>query len=589
MQHNLRHYLTLPFTIDLRTLALFRVCLGWMVLADLVMRLCDLTAFHTDAGVVPRIPAIFYGNNWAFSLHFASGSAIWQIILITIHGLFAFALLVGYRTRIATFFTLFLTISIQQRNHYILQGSDILLTLLLFWSLFLPLGARFSFDEGLNKTPTRSNSVVSMATAALLLQAMSVYFFSALLKNTPEWRTDATSVLFALQGGAYGSTLGHWFSQFKWLTHVLSIYVWYLEFLGPFLMFISIYYIPARLLMQFLFISMHIGFLFLLSVGQFPWISITSLLAFTPGTVWTWIGQKVSTKEREGIVIYYDKPCGFCQKISLILRSFLLFPHTRVLAAQEHPDIYAIMQKNNSWVVTDHSGQAYIHWQAMLILFKNSPIFGWLFPLLNLQLLRNLGNTFYYWVANNRSFLSEKTYPWLVMRAQSITTYWLTNLIVFVFIIIMFLSNIHSVLVERFPLPQTLQQALYGFNLYQYWNMFAVTKPFQYWYVAQGKTKNGKVVDVYRGNFDETLFKPSTAMGASDWDPNFRWRKFVTNLWSYKNTLLPPFYSGYLCNKWNAKHSKQDALTSIKILYVEGGGAFQMKPEESLINEIKCG
>ena len=42
------------FSIDLRSLAAFRMALGVLLLADLVMRAQDLSAHYTDWGVLPR-------------------------------------------------------------------------------------------------------------------------------------------------------------------------------------------------------------------------------------------------------------------------------------------------------------------------------------------------------------------------------------------------------------------------------------------------------------------------------------------------------------------------------------------------------
>src|SRR5690349_23638509 len=46
--------ITQIFGIDLRTLALFRVCLALIILLDLALRARDLTAHYSDYGVLPR-------------------------------------------------------------------------------------------------------------------------------------------------------------------------------------------------------------------------------------------------------------------------------------------------------------------------------------------------------------------------------------------------------------------------------------------------------------------------------------------------------------------------------------------------------
>jgi hypothetical protein len=580
-------YLTLPFAIDLRSLALFRVMLGLMVIADLILRSRDLTAFYTDDGVFPRDVAIQNGLAESFSLHFANGTATFQAALFLVHGFFALLLIVGYRTRIVTLICLVLTISLQVRNPHILQGSDILLTLMLFWSLFLPLGARFSFDEALNKTPPQSNHYVSMASAALLIQAMCVYFFSAVMKDAyPEWSTTYTGVLYALRGGAYGTFLGQWFGQFETLARWLTIYVMYLEFYGPFLMLISGYFAPARLVMQFLFITMHLGFLLFLGVGQFPWISITSLIAFTPSAFWDFLAKLTRRSKTTAVRIYYDEPCGFCRKISLILRSLLVLPEAPVEPAQSTPNVRTILENHNSWVVMDETGKPSIRWEAMLTLFRYSPVWWWLTPVLSIRPLSNAGTRFYFWVAKNRERIAEKSAPYLVLSEESFRPPWITSLIVFGLIVIMLWANVSYALNKS--MPGRLDAALRGFNLYQPWVMFIHTPPERYWYLARGITKTGNVVDVYRGALGEPSNSPPKYATEGGWDPNYRWRKFVTNLWYSNLASLRPYYAAHLCRRWNHSHSPDDRLERLTVMFSVGGGGSNLPTEKYPWEEFDC-
>ena len=135
------------FGCDLRTLALFRVSLALVLLADLINRSWFLTAHYTDAGVLPRNELIDWSSPWRFSLHLLNGTTFFQALMFAIAILFALALLVGYRTRLATIVSWILIVSLQTRNPIFNQGGDDLIALLLFWGMFLPLGARFSFEE----------------------------------------------------------------------------------------------------------------------------------------------------------------------------------------------------------------------------------------------------------------------------------------------------------------------------------------------------------------------------------------------------------------------------------------------------------
>ena len=90
------------FGFDLRSLAAFRIGLALIILADLIIRSRDIKAHYTDFGVLPRT-ALIDGilNPWYWSVHLISGQPLVQTLLFLFAGLVAFALLVGYRTRLA--------------------------------------------------------------------------------------------------------------------------------------------------------------------------------------------------------------------------------------------------------------------------------------------------------------------------------------------------------------------------------------------------------------------------------------------------------------------------------------------------------
>ncbi len=236
------------FGIDLRTLALFRVCLGLWLIVDLIIRAGHLTAHYTDFGVLPRAEAISHISPWRLSIHLINGSTAFQAILFILAGVFALCLVLGYRTRIATIVSWVLLLSLQNRNPILLQGGDNLALMLLFWGMFLPLGARFSIDEALNsRTEAVPNSFASVATMAILVQCMSVYFFSAFLKSGPEWMPDGTAVYYALHVDRFASPLAVWFRQFDLPMRGLTYFVWWLELIGPLLMFAPFFRVPLRL------------------------------------------------------------------------------------------------------------------------------------------------------------------------------------------------------------------------------------------------------------------------------------------------------------------------------------------------------
>src|SRR5438067_820119 len=91
------------WSLDLRSLAVFRIGLALVILFDLMIRASDLEAFYTDFGILPRAPYLQnFADQWFVSLHMMSGTFLVQACLFLLAGIFTFLMLVGYRTRLFT-------------------------------------------------------------------------------------------------------------------------------------------------------------------------------------------------------------------------------------------------------------------------------------------------------------------------------------------------------------------------------------------------------------------------------------------------------------------------------------------------------
>lgn len=274
--------------IDIRSLALFRIGLALMLLGDLITRARDLQAHYTDDGVLPR-DLLNSGilEHWIISFHSISGLWEVQLILFILAGLFAFALLIGYYTRIASILSWIFLISLQARNPLVLQGGDTVLRLLAFWAIFLPLEGCWSLDSLLDREPKRSPQVVSVATLGLLLQVCFIYWFTALLKSHPIWTTDGTAVWYALSNEFFSKPLGIYLLNFPGLLKVLSFGTYYLECYGPFIAFSPICTGPLRLATALVFILFHlVGLNLTMELGIFPYVCVVAWLVFIPGWFW---------------------------------------------------------------------------------------------------------------------------------------------------------------------------------------------------------------------------------------------------------------------------------------------------------------
>ncbi len=275
------------FGIDVRALAVFRICLALILIFDLSVRSFALIANYTDFGVLPLdfYFSIFNNTGWV-SLHLISGSILFQVALFIIAGLFALALLVGYKTRLATIVSWFLLISLHSRNPTILQGGDIMLRVLVFWAMFLPLNVKYSIDVKLGNIRQNKKSILSFGTAGILLQVAFVYFFSALLKTGNEWFPNGTAIYYALQSDQFATHFGKFLLNFPDIMFGLTYFTYFLELIGPILLFIPFFFKQFRSITTFAFIILLVGMALSLNLGHFPFVGLTGMLLFLPSWVW---------------------------------------------------------------------------------------------------------------------------------------------------------------------------------------------------------------------------------------------------------------------------------------------------------------
>lgn len=69
------------FEVDLRTLAIFRIIAGMMVIVDVILRYRSLNFFYTDKGAVPLEHLLPHIPIRRFSIHTVSGDPIFIFIL----------------------------------------------------------------------------------------------------------------------------------------------------------------------------------------------------------------------------------------------------------------------------------------------------------------------------------------------------------------------------------------------------------------------------------------------------------------------------------------------------------------------------
>jgi len=582
--HPLLARLKLVFSFDLRSLALFRVMLAVLLLWDLALRSFDLSAFYTDDGVLPLEFWLSLNNQWHWSLHAASGTLWWQVLLFLLAACFAVGLLLGYRTRAMAFASFVLLASLLNRNTLILHGADILLVVMSFWALFLPIGARWSIDAALQPelrdnpneqrfNPNAPQLHFSVATIAVVFQVLYLYFFTALLKTGDAWVTRFDAAFYAVSLEQFATPIAIWARQFPALFSLGTVYVIVVEFLAPLLVLMPFLWPKLRLLGVLLLASLHAGFLLMLHIGLFPLVDFMSLSVLIPSALWiAWQQHRQGTRSylaMNKIIIHYDEDCGFCLKMCLVLREFLLSSSVSIVPAQRDPSIHAIMVANNSWVVQDHTGATYLHWHAMQLLFMQrwpfKPI-GWF---MGLAPFMALGNGVYRWVANNRDTMSRVTarvFPW---RNLSLRPSVLGSVIAGFFFYAVTVYNVTGLPNNRSYRGDMVTVAISATRLNQRWDMFAPFPMTQSRYPqVPGKNRRGEAVNLFPGTDTDPNWQPPEYLVPVF--GGYRWRKYMDRVQTHSNNTVRSSYGRYLCRTHNSGlvNKSPEQLATFEVWFV---------------------
>lgn len=333
---------------DTRALSLMRILISILLLLDLMIRLTDLEAFYSNTGVLP-LNSLFENlwNPYFISIHTISG--LWQVQLV----LFMFAffcagmLLIGYRTTLFTFLNWFMLLSLHNRNGLILQGGDDLLRMVLFWSMFIPWGERYSCDRLLDPVKSNPQPLFSIALLAYLLQLCYIYTGSALLKG-PEWNSAYTAMYYAYSVDqiTYPTTKLIYFHPE--LLKALTCFAYYFELLIPVLFFIPFRHGLFRTITVGSIILFHFLNSITLFIGLFPYIGMATSIGVLPSS-------------------YMDKFDLFIQKIRLRFIPFYLWVASGLN--------YFISWKRPTYI---HS-QLYIKIKTAFLIFLTFFVFDWNF------------------------------------------------------------------------------------------------------------------------------------------------------------------------------------------------------------------
>ena len=277
--------------LELRALALWRMLAAGLILADLAWRAFDLSAMYTDEGLLPRQArqALWAPQAPSLSLHMLSGHALAQGVLFVAAALAAVGMGLGYKTPWMVALSWLLLTSLHARNPVVLHRGDMALRVMMFWSMWLPLGQRWSLDARQTlaaddaRAPRPPGRVGGLAAWAITAQWTALYWVSVMHKDGLAWRAEGTAVYYALQLDDFVTPLGRWLGQRPSWSAPLTAMTLALELAAPALLWAPWPRAAARRAAIALGIALHGGLMLTMRLDLFMPIMMAGWLVFWPG------------------------------------------------------------------------------------------------------------------------------------------------------------------------------------------------------------------------------------------------------------------------------------------------------------------
>lgn len=499
------------FGADLRSLAVLRIVLALIVLLDVAWRAQDLKAHYSDAGPLPRDIAMDMLTEWRWSLYFLNGSVAFQALLLSLTAAAACAMLVGLRTRTMTIIVWILIVSIQARNPLVLNSSASLLRLLLFWAMFLPLGAWWSLDRRQRQESARpSPRFLSFATVGLFAQIAFMYVFTALLKTGDQWRSDGTALYYVFGARQLTRDLGDFLWQYETLLRWLTFGSLGLELIAPILLFSPVLTGPIRTAALASIMAFQFGIYLTLDIGLFPWTSALCMVCFLPAWFWDHVLPWAQARRHRLPVPRFGLASP--AHVGFQHRLFSAFPRVSASA----PAATATSPAQRGYVDPVHDEA------AGRPALRSSP---------------------------------------------------LVNGVAAACLLLVFGWNLATV--SDYRVPELVVPVAEGAGLYQKWAMFApypitITE----WYVYRGTLADGTEVDLLPAlvNDDPRVFQPLSWDEPDDIVDqvygNENWRKFVGNVAPGYRSDERMAVAGYICRLWNGHYGGDVTLTEIDMYHM---------------------
>ena len=530
------------FELDIRAIGLFRIALGIVVLADQLIRMQNWGALIGPSGFASKEFTQELEGIWLWSVYWLSDSPVLPYVVEVIRMVATVLLILGIRSRAMALVLFVIVSSVINHNLMPFQGGDRVMSVMLFFSVFLPLGGRYSI-EALWHGPDEKRTFRSFGSAAYAIQVVLVFFASGMLKLDPAWLSNFTAVSMAVHIEIFATEIARLWRHIDVIGQVLTFIVIWTELLAP-----GIALLPgiwARSIGVGALLMLEAGIWLSLEIGLFPFISVISLIPLFPG-VWLDLVLKRRTLRGEEWTFFYDKNCRFCLFTCRLLKAICGVHQAKIEQAQEDPTAAQILREDGSWSVQRQEEDEYsAGWTAVRRLLEESGR-RWITARLPEG---ERGTVWYRWIGQRRGRFSEignavcGRQRWKNPGKVGETVAAVTISAVVVWNIV-----IHPEVMKREDLVKHLHPWVSSLNLNQHWNMFAPVPYYNdWWLIGMGLDWKGGILNLWSGETMPEELRPPVDGGKYYGSYRLRKSLHLAHRFDKMEDML-----GYYCNtgKW---------------------------------------
>lgn len=329
-------------SVDTRTLALFRVFFGLLLLGNLYDRMSGggFVAFYTNDGVFPNHYSLFApvaSRIWSPLFGFSTQSEVfWAMCVVAVvYVLYT----VGYQTWLMKWLTLFCVLSVQNRALFMQNGGHVVTHIVAVWTAFLPLGDRWSVDALIRSLKARREKTAaelnergwmgarreraaSIAYLFICLNFAVIYFFNTVHKNGTSWH-GGTAVHWVLWQNRISTHLAEFLRLHEpgFLSPMLTWGTLFMEGSLPVLILTPWLRKYARALAILFVFSLHGGISLIATLGPFSYAMMSFSLLLVQKEHWDFLERLLRRPARARKVLY-DESSPYQQQLMRLVSRF---------------------------------------------------------------------------------------------------------------------------------------------------------------------------------------------------------------------------------------------------------------------------